>query len=70
MLTSAEILLELAAALGPRSKITLVEDCGTSADRFFALARVSLDFVRQPKSVQLRALVEEWDALRIRRELY
>lgn len=60
MLTVAHMVLH------PRAEILsgeLLEDC-------VAKCKVAIDFSRAPKHFQLRALMEEWDAYRIVRELY
>lgn len=69
--TCAEGLLDLAESiLMPRSSLVIAENTNSeNFGRVLALYNLGLD-LRRSKVISLRAIVENWDQLRINRELY
>jgi len=73
--SSAELLLDLVHwLLHPRDALLYPDPDDPTPleepDRFFALLKVALDFHTRGPGFWFRAIVEDWDALRINRELY
>lgn len=69
MMNDAEILITVSKMVKyPRDNFVMPTDSWTGTDT--ARIKVALDFDKQSAAFKLRAIMENWDMMRINRELY